>query len=390
VIGVIFNEGGTGAMAGDYTEGPFSENVLIENNRFLQTATVNRGPGQVSNRAALEMMGCTPVGSCGFSGNSPLPSSAPDPLVERRGGIIRTAEMGTFVGDTAATLRTLKYLGDSALEGVQMGVYGSHGLGCPDTQAGCPHPTNLIVSVDASSFAPDGHGWQQAHFNQTLVLSNGTFWLAHWYTTGQVWRTVHATGVTSWGTMAAPDGLLPQVSQFWDNWSAQASVPLAAEWVAEGDWCDVGGTLPPPIVRHVGDKNGGRITEPGAYLQGHQVYHNVTVTGNRFVGPTTPTLEDANSLSMSNAHGSGEYVWSEYFISLGAIDGLTLSSNRMVTPAGLERAGADIVLYSNTNAEVAEDNVCFLGPLAVPCNASSNPIAQHDDGGALKTSGGWR
>ena len=187
-------------MAGDYTEGPFSENVLIENNRFLQTATVNRGPGQVSNRAALEMMGCTPVGSCGFSGNSPLPSSAPDakPLVERRGGIIRTAEMGTFVGDTAATLRTLKYLGDSALEGVQMGVYGSHGLGCPDTQAGCPHPTNLIVSVDASSFAPDGHGWQQAHFNQTLVLSNGTFWLAHWYTAGQVWRTAHATGVTSW------------------------------------------------------------------------------------------------------------------------------------------------------------------------------------------------
>lgn len=252
------------------------------------------------------------------------------------------------------------------------GVYGSHGVGCPPTPAGCPHPTDLLVSVDV--FEADSGGWQVAQLNHSLSLANGTYWLAHWWPdkAGLAWRTVHAAGMTSRGTMAAPDGLLPQVSKFWGNWTAQGAVPMVAEWVADGDWCDVGGSLPPPVVAHVGDTGDGKITEPGAFLQGNQVYHNVTVTGNMFVAPTATTLAASNGVPpLSGADKA--YRWSENFISLGAIDGLVMSGNRMVLPAGLQRAGADIVLYSNTGAQIARDNVCVVGSEVVACNTSSTP-----------------
>jgi hypothetical protein len=120
--GLIFIEGGTGAMAGDYTEGPFSENVLIANNSFLQTASVDMSAASVSNRASLQMMGCTPIGTCGLSGNSVLSPRPPAPLVVRRGGAIRTVEMGSFVGDARARLHALRYYG-SSLAGAQMGAH---------------------------------------------------------------------------------------------------------------------------------------------------------------------------------------------------------------------------------------------------------------------------
>jgi hypothetical protein len=253
-------------------------------------------------------------------------------------------------------------------------VYGSHGVGCPPTPSGCPHPTELLVSVGA--FEATSDGWQVAKLNRSMSLHNGTFWLAHWWPDGgsQTWRTARAAGLTSRGTMAAPDGLLPQVSRFWGNWTAQGAVPLVAEWVAEGDWCDVGGSLPPPVVAHVGDKGGGRITEPGAFLQGNQIYHNVTITDNVFVAPTAKTL-----VALNDGLQSGEdktYTWSENFIHLGAIDGLMLSGNQMVLPAGLQRAGADIVLYSNT-PQVAKDNACFVDSVPVACNTSSAPATLH-------------
>ena len=93
--GVIFIEGGTGAGAGDYTEGPFSQNIWVENNSFVRTASVNAGDLQVNNRAALQIMGCVPIGTCGLSGNLPA-ASASQPLAEHRGGAIRIVPMGKW------------------------------------------------------------------------------------------------------------------------------------------------------------------------------------------------------------------------------------------------------------------------------------------------------
>ena len=98
----------------------------------------------------------------------------------------------------------------------------------------------------------------------------------------------------------------------------------------------------------------------------HQVYRNVTVKDNTFVAPARQTLLDSDG-------NEQPYSWSENFISLGAIDGLTLSGNRMARAAGIERDGPDIVLYSNVNQRVAADNDCFVGSAAVACNVSATP-----------------
>ena len=57
-----------------------------------------------------------------------------------------------------------------------------------------------------------------------------------------------------------------------------------------GAWCDVGGTLPPPVVSHPGDHGAGKITEPGAFVEQGSVFSNVTVRGNQFVATAASSL----------------------------------------------------------------------------------------------------
>ena len=95
--------------------------MLIANNSFLQTASVDVNGARVNNRASLQMMGCTPIGRCGSSGNSPS-RQPPTPFVVRRGGVIRTVGMGTFIGTATARMHALKYYG-APLVGAQMGGY---------------------------------------------------------------------------------------------------------------------------------------------------------------------------------------------------------------------------------------------------------------------------
>ena len=77
------------------------------------------------------------------------------------------------------------------------------------------------------------------------------------------------------------------MAQNWSAWTKDEShaVPIVAEWKADGGWCDVGGTLPPPLVAHSGDSGQGRITESGQYVQSRQWMSRLTIEHNQFTSP---------------------------------------------------------------------------------------------------------
>ena len=149
----------------------------------------------------------------------------------------------------------------------------------------------------------------------------------------------------------------------WSVWSPAPGLPIAAEWEAEGGWCDAGGTLPPPTQHDHNNPNPSDecLLEPGQLLQGGRTFaRDIQIEDNVFVAPQADPFGRP---------------WRNNHLHLGGVDGLTLRNNHLARPGGYdaEASSADIVLYSNKEVAVG-GNTCAIAEGAVPCvlkNAST-------------------
>lgn len=351
--GIAIIEGGCGCEAADYTEGPFSRNVVIRNNMFDSVSTVNRRskmPLAINNIAALQITGCVPIGECGVSGGVPLLRGADAPAATLAGGVLRISR---FTVPGAINITRFKfYAGTFAPPtGVAMAIYSASYLknGVPTSTN---HPTRRLAVVASGGFSPEpgGGGWWAAGLpSGGLQLPNGTYYVAHIFPAGPTpWRSMKATGFTqSW---PGQTGLPVDLVQNWSVWQLTEPVAIAVEWLAVGGWCDLGGTLPPPVTPdNAGDPvrgwDGGHLTEPGSDLQGGATFaKNITIEANVFVAPAT---------------GPYGRPWMNNFLNLGGVNSLMVRNNTLIRRAPPSvGAGADMVLYSNPGA-VIQANRCF-------------------------------
>ena len=287
---VTVTEGGCGAEAGDYTEGPLSSNVVLSDNVFHATTSVYRrmkGPGTppwggINNAAAVQVSGCHPIGTCGVSGGLPAPTA---PVAALPANAARAIQIVPFQVPQPAVVTHLKYQAEGAgLSRVQMAVYSSSYRNSNGTIVPCDHPTSR-VALALSGWGEAADGWHSAELQSPVELAAGPYFVALWYAGGP-WRARVTPGTHRWWQRTEP-GLPPNMAQNWSAWTDVQShaVPVAAEWKARGGWCDAGGTLPPPIVAHVGDGGRGRITERGDYVQGRQWFSRLAIEHNRFTSP---------------------------------------------------------------------------------------------------------
>ena len=347
---IAFFDGGCGAQpaapncpwCGDYTEGPFSANVTIVDNTFV--ACASEAAVGVANRGVVQLAGCVPLGACGISGGEARGFPDPVPFSFTPGAVARAQP---FEPGGAVNVEALRYYVGAAdanhsTAGTALGIFGRVG-GANWT---------LLAGVDGgASWRRDG-AWLRAPLRRALPLpANGTYLLAHWAPRGQTWRAA-AVSPGYRLELDAPAGLPTTVSTgtAWAN-CTDSGLPVMAEWSPVGGWCDCGGTLPPPIESKPDDHGRGRITEPGALLQGHQVFTDVTLANNSFVAPP----------------GS----WHNSFVHAGAVAGLRIVGNRMArpsTPAAtavnddsgrgsapsvpvIHPAAPDVVVYSSVDVE---------------------------------------
>merc|ERR1712070_419369 len=209
-------------------------------------------------------------------------------------------------------------------------------------------PTRLLASVSFEEASVIASHWRQAKIEGGLHLTNGTYWLAFRYQTG-AWAAMVVPGkhihveLPSAVGLGLPTSLTSEAAQ-WKSYG-QSGVPVVAHW--EADWCDLGGTTPPSVVKHDGDAGDGRLLEPhGRYLtDGHTVYRNVSISDNTFIGP--------NNVRMMQGD-----VWKASFIHVGAVDGLTLRGNTMTRRIAGTEADVDMFVYSSKGVAIG-DNVCI-------------------------------
>ena len=384
-------EGGCGAIAGDYTEGPFSENVLVQDSEFLSTASVNSGyPRKITNAAQLQIAACVPIGECGLSGG--LPRNRVDPTPHRFPraptaantdivAVIRVQEMAlpggpTGVKDPTVIIRALKYGAQVPIPGVEMAIYsarteeGSNGSGSQN------RPAKLLARTSASNtWAKDGI-WMSTKLPAALSLTNATYFLAHWYPAVSAWDSFAVPGSSL--EMPAPGGLPDSLLGNASSWRpvADTGLPVAVDWTPEGNWCDVGGTLPPPVLHKPNDRRAGRLTERGALLSGGRTaLRNITIVRNTFLAPSLVVGREGQPYTSTNA-----------FINAGAVDGLTVSGNRMMRHLANTNIAThdDMSFYSDTNA-VISNNTCFAGGQSVVCRTGHHLAPDLDTKTALKT-----
>ena len=288
---IDFFEGGCGAVGGqaDYTEGPFSSNVLIENNTFINCSTAEQHLGASNNGAVIEIAGCRPIGECGISGFTPfIPSRAmavpvspctlsstsssssiavpPSSAANGGGGSSRCIRSGSNIADGAyysvrvdipagsAVIHTLKYaVANGAEHGAALiGLYNSSGSGY------APHPTTLLGSVQpagdadaASAAASDvGFRWLSGTLAPAVAVDTGTYFVVLWITDWSAWESVATPGNYSSMTFHSGGGtggssMPASLGKFQANWTRSGSqgVPVVAEWSPLGDWCSAGGAL---------------------------------------------------------------------------------------------------------------------------------------------------
>jgi len=354
---LLILEGGCGGEAGDYTEGPFSRNIVLRNNHFLNTATTSRRSQvlDINSLASVQIGGCTPIGVCGMSGGMPPTMASAREVAPLEGGVLR------IVGFTLPQPAVLSFLGFFSAsippQGIQMALYADTWLD-KGVVVSTGHPTKRLAVVDSSAFKQDDSvaGWWRARA-EGLILPNGSYYVAHYFPAGEQWHTVQASGVSQQWKEDWQGGLPLNLIQNCSVWSTAAGLSIAAEWNAKDDWCDTGGTLPPP-TRH--DNNNPNeydkcLLEPGQVLQGGKTFaQNIVIESNEFVAPLQDPFGDA---------------WRNNHLNLGGIDGLVLRNNRLTRPGGFdpEVSGADIVLYSNKQVHEG-GNSCVDGEgKPVPC-----------------------
>jgi hypothetical protein len=296
--GVVFMEGGCGAVAGDYTEGPFSENVLIEGNSFLSTASVNSNLPRICNAAQLQLAGCVPIGLCGVTGGLPVNAIAPTPYnipaLEPPASIVRIQALPLPGGPVEPgsqyplTIRALKYMSlpptdssplPSPLAGVQMGIYLAEGAD-PEggSSGGSSAPMKLLAQIKPDANWSRGENnmtgnssyWVHAMLEPPLKLQNGSYFLAHWFPSSEFWTAAMVPGRFLEQTSASSGGLPPSFPAGGWKYVAESGLSVAAEWEPVGDWCDIMGTLPPPVLHKPDDRGAGRLTEQ-AFLDNNRL-----------------------------------------------------------------------------------------------------------------------
>jgi hypothetical protein len=359
---LLILEGGCGGKAGDYTEGPFSRNVALRNNRFVNTATVSRRSQalDINSLASVQIGGCTPLGVCGLSGGTlpPTASSARE-AVSLEGGVLRVVG---FSVPRSAVLSSLVFFAMSPPPtGVQMALYADTWLDKKHRQTPTNHPTKRLVEIASGAFTQGEDGWWRASTNK-LSLVNGSYYLAHYFPAGKQWRTVRASGASQQWKEDWQGGFPPNLVQNWSVWNHAAGLAVAAEWDPKGDWCDAGGTLPPPTRHDHNSPNAQHLLEPGQLLHGGRTFaRNIVIESNEFVAPL---------------HDPFGHPWRNNHLHLGGIDGLTLRDNRLSRPGGFdpEVSGADIVVYSSMQLDVGGNTCTDADGRVVSCvskNASS-------------------
>ena len=397
--GVVIIEGGCGCKAGDYTEGPFSKNVLIANNTFDRTSTVNNrksswNPENINNIAALQITGCVPIGVCGSSGGEltsvpPIPSTL-DPgegstlriVAFTLPGGVRLTRLRYYVhGRRNSGSRSRSRSKSKSLKGSVMAIYSSIYDSGGGVMKSCDHPTKRLGIAsnftrdddddddDDDAADSDSDGWWsapltteiegesevEAETSGALTVTNGTYFLAFVYAAGETWLSAKAKGVSRfWKEPLAQFTRDPLPSDLVDNYTlwtnSDSGVAIAAAWSPVGDWCDVGGTLPPPFTPNnaadpIHGWDGGHLTEPGNVLdEGRTFARNISIVGNVFIAPKDDPFDG---------------VWGNNFLHLGGVDGLTVQNNTMVrrAPFVANLSAADVVHYSNKALQI-EDNRC--------------------------------
>ena len=244
---VDFFEGGCGVVGAqaDYTEGPFSKNILIENNTFIDCAVVETNPGAANNGAVIEIAGCRPVGECGSSGFSPfIPVQPSRPMPP--GAASNTSDTAAHAGGRggggtangtyysvsvvipagAAAMHTLKYAVANGAE------HGAALVGLYNSSVDGNHPTALLGSArpaaatdppaPAASFA-----WLSGSLSPPVQVDAGKYFLVLWMPATSLWTSVATPGnfsrMTAGSTGGSSGERMPDsLGRFWGNWTHTA------------------------------------------------------------------------------------------------------------------------------------------------------------------------
>eukprot|EP00040_Diaphanoeca_grandis_P026224 m.146702 g.146702 ORF g.146702 m.146702 type:complete len:837 (+) comp30490_c0_seq2:212-2722(+) len=355
---IEFFEGGCGAQAGDYTEGPFSSNIIIQNNTFDACAGVDQNVNSANNLGVLELMGCRPIGDCGSTGSLPLLPYQAYTVGDAHTPMIRAVKV-FFNG--GATLKGFKYatMGED-LQGLQMGLYAS--------SSDYEHPTKLVAMVtSANTWVADGV-WRSSILDTDggVTVTNGTYWLVIWYPAGQLWSTPETQGSSLYANWFATAGLPKSLGANWSDWNSGSlvSVPIALDWTPTTRWCDVSATLPPAVSKHIGDEGDGRITEPGEPMTAGTIFSNATISNNIFIA-------QHNWTAAGRPHQTN--TWDSNFIRIGTTHGVTVVNNEFRRLSGVNVFAADVVVYSSSDVDVA-DNTCTTGESARACTFSNTTL----------------
>eukprot|EP00041_Stephanoeca_diplocostata_P036209 m.1309068 g.1309068 ORF g.1309068 m.1309068 type:complete len:831 (-) comp24823_c0_seq7:2074-4566(-) len=352
---VLFMEGGCGAIAGDYTEGPFSRDIILQNNTFDGVSdVVPKYPFDIVNMGMVQLAGCVPLGRCGGPTGVPEWARPVGAAVSNAGQshIVRTIGF-TLAGPSRVTSLAL-YLQtrQKSLGGLQVAIYNSSGEF--PTWGPKPHPTQLLASVDVTGWTGNtsayADGWNARTLAQRIVLGAGNYFLAFYYTGGGPWLgTIVPQGVQPLGfyaSLALPTtntrlpATLASHSLEW-KMVRGAQLAMRLSWEPEGAWCDVGGTLPPVIQTHPGDTGAGRLSEHGQLVRNTTIYTDVVVRDNVFVQHVRPWLSSA--------------------LHVGAVSNLLISGNSIhVNGTAVANQTSDFVVYASTDVTIS-NNRCWNG-----------------------------
>eukprot|EP01043_Picozoa_sp_COSAG02_P006096 COSAG02_NODE_170_length_31534_cov_33.568498_15_plen_1274_part_00 len=239
---ILFLEGGCGAYE-DYTEGPFSSDILIADNSFQ---TNENGASELGYAAdgAIQFAGCRPLGDCSHlpPGPAPAPSvrTPPDTFGPQPVGKIYplAASSANYARAVLVTLPSkgnlsqLMYYdncrGSPPVQGVSMGIYTDTGTG-----------PGSMLSLAGHWGGGDEHcvsvGWRTAAL-RTPVQGYSKVWLVHWYSAGS-WNTVQTLGTHHFLQLENVSGLPTSLaSSTWKTYEA-SGVPLRV---------GLGSDAPPP------------------------------------------------------------------------------------------------------------------------------------------------
>ena len=106
-----------------------------------------------------------------------------------------------------------------------------------------------------------------------------------------------------------------------------------------GDWCSVGGSLPPPID--------GMIDSPSQVLQSNTIFSNVTIVANMFKAP---------ALYVPTSDGR---PWANPFVVVGNVVGGRVERNTFIRTGAAGEGSSDLELFANVGLLVL-DNTCYV------------------------------